>query len=189
VLKKSRLVSVAALLAVLAATATALASSSTTTPVKTRKTAALGTFLVDGKGRTLYLFDKDDHGKSVCSRACAVNWPPYLTAKKPTAGRGVKKALLGTTRRSDGKLQVTYNHHPLYRFKLDTRAGLAKGESIHAFGGEWNVVSPRGAKIEPRSSHDGSSDGDHGGGGGGGGSGPTGPTGGGYYPPPPGYKP
>jgi hypothetical protein len=62
VLKKSRLVSVAAVLAVLDATATALVSSSTTTQVKTRKTSALGTFLVDGKGRTLYLFGKDRHG-------------------------------------------------------------------------------------------------------------------------------
>jgi predicted lipoprotein with Yx(FWY)xxD motif len=175
---KYRLASVAAVLGVLAVTATALASTPTTAQVKTRKTSTLGTILVDSKGKTLYLFMKDKAGKSACYSSCAANWPPYLTAKKPTAGPGAKAALLGTTKRKDGKLQVTYNHHPLYWFKYDGKAGQTKGENVNAFGGDWYVVSPKGAKVEPAD--------DGGGGNGGGGPGPTGATGatgyGGYQP-------
>jgi predicted lipoprotein with Yx(FWY)xxD motif len=153
--------------AVLAAAATALASTPAGSQVKTHKTSSLGTILVDSKGRTLYLFEKDKKDKSACYSACAVNWPPYLTTGKPTAAAGVKAAMLGTTKRTDGKLQVTYNHHPLYTFKYD-KLGAQKGENVHAFGADWYVVSPKGVKVEPSSS---------GGGGYGGG--------GGYSPPPP----
>jgi predicted lipoprotein with Yx(FWY)xxD motif len=165
---KSRVASAVAVLGVLAVTATALAATSTTAQVRTRKTTTLGTILVDSKGKTLYLFEKDKGGKSSCSGACAANWPPDLTTKKPTAGPGAKASLLGTTKRSNGKLQVTYNRHPLYWFKYDTAAGQTKGEKVHAFGADWFVVSAKGAKVEPKPASSG------------GGSGPTGPTGGGY---------
>ncbi len=175
---KSRLAGIGALVAVLAVTATALAASSTGSQVKTRKVSSLGTILVDSKGKTLYLFMKDKGGKSSCSGACAVNWPPYTTTGKPKAGPGAKASLLGTAKRSNGKLQVTYNHHPLYYFKFDTRAGQTKGEKINAFGADWYAVSPKGAKVEPQSS--GSSGGGYGGG-------PSGPTGSGGYGGGPGY--
>jgi predicted lipoprotein with Yx(FWY)xxD motif len=145
--------------------------------VKTRK-VTLGTILVDSKGKTLYMFGKDKSGKSSCSGACATYWPPYMTTGKPTAGPGAKASLLGTTKRSNGKLQVTYNHHPLYWFKLDTKAGQTKGEGQNAFGGNWYALSPKGAKIVPASS---------GNTGGGGPTGPTGPTGSGGYGGGPGY--
>ena len=177
-MKKSRLASIGVLAAVLAVTATALASSSTGSLVKTRKVSGLGTILVDSKGKTLYLFMKDKKDKSLCSGACATNWPPYLTTAKPKAGTGAKQALLGTVKRSNGKLQVTYNHHPLYWFKFDKVAGQAKGENVEAFGAEWYAVSPKGVKVEPASS---------GGGGYGGGGGATGPTGSGGYGGGPGY--
>jgi predicted lipoprotein with Yx(FWY)xxD motif len=175
---KSRLASVAAVLAVLAVTATALAATAPGSQVKTRKNSSLGTILVDSKGKTLYLFMKDKKDKSLCSGACATNWPPYMTTGKPKAGPGAKQALLGTIKRSNGKLQVTYNHHPLYWFKFDKTAGQAKGENIEAFGGEWYVVSPKGAKVEPKDDSGGSS---------GSGGGPTGPTGSGGYGGGPGY--
>jgi predicted lipoprotein with Yx(FWY)xxD motif len=176
-LTKTRVASIAAVVAALAVTATALA---TTTPsqVKTRKTSALGTILVDSKGKTLYLFMKDKSGKSSCYGACATNWPPYLTTGKPKAGPGAKASMLGTTTRTDGKLQVTYNHHPLYWFKYDKKAGQTTGENIHAFGADWYVVSAKGVKVEPKNAS-----------GGGGGGGPTGPTGSGGYGGGGGYSP
>ena len=176
---KSRLASVAAVLAVLAVTATALAATTPGSQVKTRKVSGLGTLLVDSKGKTLYMFMKDKKDKSNCAGACATNWPPYMTTAKPKAGTGAKQALLGTIKRSNGKLQVTYNHHPLYSFKFDTKAGQTKGEAVSAFGATWYVVSPKGAKIVPASSG--------GGYGGGYGGGPSGPTGSGGYGGGPGY--
>jgi predicted lipoprotein with Yx(FWY)xxD motif len=112
------------------------------------RSSSLGTHLVDASGRTLYLFEKDKHGRSSCSGQCAGFWPPLLTGGKPVAGHGVKAALLGTTRRSDGKMQVTYGGHPLYRFSLDTKSGQTKGEGLDKFGAEWYVVAPSGKKID-----------------------------------------
>ena len=113
--------------------------------------STFGQILVNAHGRTLYLFEKDKNGKSACSGACASFWPPLLTTGKPAAGKGVSTSLLGTTRRADGHTQVTYNGHPLYTFKLDTNAGQTKGQNSKAFGAEWYVLSPKGAKIEKAS--------------------------------------
>ena len=110
----------------------------------------LGRVLVDGRGRTLYLFDNDKRGKSACSGKCAAFWPPLLTSGKPLATAGAKPSLLGTTRRADGRLQVTYNHHPLYTFVKDTRKGQTNGEGLNAFGAEWYAVSTAGAKVEQK---------------------------------------
>ena len=68
---------------------------------------------------------------------------------KLTAGSGVKKSLLGTTRRSNGSLQVTYNKHPLYTYTLDKKAGQTKGEGILAFGAKWYAVSAKGRAVLP----------------------------------------
>jgi len=107
----------------------------------------LGRILVDGHGRTLYLFGKESNGKSACSGACAAYWPPLIASGKPQAVAGAKASLLGTTRRADGRLQVTYRHHPLYRFSGDTKSGLTSGQGLDDFGGKWWVVSPAGGKI------------------------------------------
>jgi predicted lipoprotein with Yx(FWY)xxD motif len=104
--------------------------------------------LVDGRGRTLYLFEKDKPGKSACTVHCASPWPPQITSGKPRATAGAQASLLGTTKRGDGRLQVTYNHHPLYTFIKDTRKGQTNGENLNAFGAEWYAVSPAGAKVE-----------------------------------------
>ena len=108
----------------------------------------LGRIVVDGKGRTLYLFEKDKNGHSACSGECATFWPPLITHGKPVARPGAKRSLLGTTRRANGSEQVTYGGHPLYRFSLDTKPGQTKGEGLQDFGGGWDVVSPAGKKIE-----------------------------------------
>ena len=124
-----------------------LASSSSTGSV-TLHTTKVGKVLATRTGMTLYLFRADKHGKSACYGQCATYWPPLLKKGALTAGTGVKAKLLGTTKRRNGTLQVTYAGHPLYRFKLDTKAGQTKGEGSKAFGAEWYVVSPKGSKVE-----------------------------------------
>ena len=108
----------------------------------------LGRIIVDGKGRTLYLFEKDKRGRSACYGQCATYWPPLITHGKPVARPGLKHSLLGTTRRANGSQQVTYAGHPLYRFALDTKPGQTKGEGLNDFGAGWDVLSPAGKKIE-----------------------------------------
>jgi predicted lipoprotein with Yx(FWY)xxD motif len=113
------------------------------------KKIGLGTIVVDGKGMTLYMFEKDKGGKSSCDGACAAAWPPLLTSGTPTAGAGVKTSLLGTTKRSDGSTQVTYHNWPLYYFVKDKAPGDATGQNVDAFGAEWYVLSAaKGAKLE-----------------------------------------
>jgi predicted lipoprotein with Yx(FWY)xxD motif len=108
----------------------------------------LGRILVDGRGRTLYLFAGDQRGKSACAGQCAAFWPPLITSGKPLATAGARASLLGTIRRADGRLQVTYNHHPLYAFVKDTSKGQTNGEAVDAFGAKWWAVSAAGAKVE-----------------------------------------
>ena len=121
--------------------------------------SGLGKILVDSKGRTLYLFQGDKGTKSACSGACAAAWPPLPAKGKPTAGSGIKASLIGTTKRSDGTKQVTYNGHPLYLFKGDMAAGQTNGQGSAAFGALWYVLSPAGNQItaSPSSSGGGSS--------------------------------
>ena len=116
--------------------------------ISLKKVGDLGKVLVNGHGQTLYLFEKDKHGKSACYGQCAKFWPPALTTGKANAGSGVKGSLLGTTKRKDGKSQVTYNGHPLYAFSGDSKAGQAKGEGSKAFGAEWYVVNAKGKKVD-----------------------------------------
>jgi predicted lipoprotein with Yx(FWY)xxD motif len=107
----------------------------------------LGRFLVDSRGMTLYLFEKDKGGKSACSGACAQNWPPLLTKGAPKAGPSAKASLLGTIKRADGTTQVTYNKHPLYTFAGDQgKRGATKGEGLDAFGAKWYVVAAKGTE-------------------------------------------
>jgi predicted lipoprotein with Yx(FWY)xxD motif len=129
-------------------TGTAMAASGSPAIVKVRATS-LGSTLVASNGKTLYMFAHDTTTKSTCTGSCATFWPPLVTTGKPKAGPGVHAALLGTTHRADGKLQVTYHGHPLYFFAKDTKAGATSGEGVNAFGGKWYVLSPAGSKIAP----------------------------------------
>jgi predicted lipoprotein with Yx(FWY)xxD motif len=108
----------------------------------------LGKILVDSHGRTLYLFQADKGTASTCNGACASAWPPLTTKGKPIAGPGLSGSKLGTTTRSDGTTEVTYNGHPLYTFVGDRSAGEATGEGNQGFGAEWDVLSAAGNKIE-----------------------------------------
>jgi predicted lipoprotein with Yx(FWY)xxD motif len=108
---------------------------------------SLGKILVDAQGRTIYLFQKDSGTKSTCSGACAVAWPPVRSSGKPTVGSGLTASKVGTTPRSDGKPQVTYNGHPLYLFQEDQNAGDTNGQGVNGFGAPWYVMSPAGDAI------------------------------------------
>ncbi|MGH2850354.1 MAG: COG4315 family predicted lipoprotein [Solirubrobacteraceae bacterium] len=119
-------------------------ASSPTVQVRNTK---LGKILVNGKGDTLYLWAKDKHGKSVCTGGCLSVWPLVLVSGKPTAGHGVQKSKLGEYKVSNGKFEVTYNHHPLYTFVSDTKPGAITGQGNTTFGGPWWVVSPAGNAI------------------------------------------
>jgi predicted lipoprotein with Yx(FWY)xxD motif len=131
---------------VLAAGSLAGGASGTNATLSLR-TTKLGPILVNSRGHTLYLFAKDRNGKSACSGSCATFWPPLLSRGKSTAGPGVKPSLLGTTRRSNGGLQVTYNKHPLYAYSLDKQAGQTNGEESLAFGAKWYAVSAKGTAV------------------------------------------
>jgi predicted lipoprotein with Yx(FWY)xxD motif len=108
----------------------------------------LGKILVDGKGQTLYLFEKDKGKSSTCNGSCASAWPPLTTSGKPTPAAGVIGAKLGTTKRSDGKTEVTYNGHPLYTYVGDQAPGQTTGQGSDDYGAEWYVLSRAGKKIE-----------------------------------------
>jgi predicted lipoprotein with Yx(FWY)xxD motif len=125
------------------APATASVAKST---VEVRATR-LGKILVNSQGRTLYLFKKDSRGRSACNGECAKFWPPLRASGKPTAGHGISASKLGSTRRSDGKPQVTYNGHPLYTFVQDTKAGQTNGQGLTAFGASWFTLSPAGNQV------------------------------------------
>jgi predicted lipoprotein with Yx(FWY)xxD motif len=146
---------------ILAATVAAVGSAATITGVaagnaRTATTKAklavrhgpLGTFVVDGKGLTLYMFEKDKHGKSACSGTCAKVWAPLLTSGKPSGASGIAASKIGTVKRTGGATQVTYGGHPLYHYDDDHKPGQTVGQDSHAFGAGWYVVAPSGRKID-----------------------------------------
>jgi predicted lipoprotein with Yx(FWY)xxD motif len=145
-MRRLAVLSLAVLPCVLLGAAVGPVSAASAARVKMASTS-VGDALVDSRGRTLYQFGKDRRRRSSCSRACAVDWPPLLTRTDPTAGPGVKASKLGTTRRSDGKLQVTYAGRPLYRYVGDSAKGDINGQNLDAFGGVWTLMSPSGARI------------------------------------------
>ena len=104
--------------------------------------------LADAEGRTLYLWEADQGDQSACDGPCAQAWPPLTTDGKPAAGDGIKADLLGTSKRADGTLGVTYAGHPLYYFSGDQAPGDANGKGSDGFGAKWWPVSPDGAAIE-----------------------------------------
>ena len=136
----------AAFVSIVAAFAFANGTKTSGTTVAIAK-SRLGRILVDSKGITLYDFVKDKRGASSCYGACAALWPPLITKGRPHAGHGVRASLLGTTKRKDGKLEVTYNGHPLYYFVSDRKPGQTTGQGVNQFGGPWWVLSPAGKEI------------------------------------------
>jgi predicted lipoprotein with Yx(FWY)xxD motif len=112
----------------------------------------LGTILVDSNGLTIYLFEKDSGSKSACFGGCGAAWPPVRASGKPTAGSGLNASLIGTTPRSDGAAQVTYNGHPLYLFAGDQSAGQTNGQGLTEFGGSWFALNSAGDPVTTKPS-------------------------------------
>ena len=131
----------------LAASAFAGGAGSQTNATLSLRQTNLGQILVNSKGRTLYLFMKDMNGRSACNGSCTTYWPPLMKKSTLTVGPGVKRALVGATKRADGRLQVTYNKHPLYTFALDKSAGQTKGQGSSNFGAKWYAVSAKGRAV------------------------------------------
>jgi predicted lipoprotein with Yx(FWY)xxD motif len=122
-------------------------SSGKTATIGVDSNGNLGKILVDSKGDTVYLFQKDTSTKSTCTGSCASQWPPVRATGKPTVGSGLSASKIGTTPRSDGQPQVTYNGHPLYLYAGDSSTGDANGQGINAYGALWYVVSTSGAAV------------------------------------------
>ena len=124
--------------------AVAMSSGAANPQLAVRTDAALGDHLVDGDGRTLSLFTNDVDGTSACYDACATNWPPLLADGDVAAMDGVDAALIGTTERTDGSMQVTYGGSPLYTFVRDTEPGATVGQGVNDV---WYVVAPDGTAL------------------------------------------
>jgi predicted lipoprotein with Yx(FWY)xxD motif len=106
-----------------------------------------GTIVGDGRGQAVYLFDREETNKSECYGDCARAWPPVLTRGRPVAGTGIRGRLLGTTRRRNGKRQVTYDGRPLYYY-VDDAPGRVLCHNVSEFGGLWLVVRPDGTPVD-----------------------------------------
>ncbi len=129
---------------------TAMRSEASSRPGKGRLIKAVGSeygqVVADATGEVFYVFGKEQSSKSKCYGACARAWPPVLTSGKPRAGKGAKANLLGTTKRANGKLQVTYDGQPLYYYVDDTPGNILCQDVVE-FGGLWLVLSPGGAPV------------------------------------------
>jgi predicted lipoprotein with Yx(FWY)xxD motif len=114
------------------------------TTVSSTSNSKLGEIVVNSSGATLYDFHKDTGGKSACYGACAKIWPPLITTGTPQGSNSVEASKLGTTPRSDGSTQVTYDGHPLYTYVGDSKSGETSGNGLNEFGGSWHALHPNG---------------------------------------------
>jgi predicted lipoprotein with Yx(FWY)xxD motif len=105
---------------------------------------SVGMVLVDSNGMTVYDFHKDKGTTSSCYGACEQAWPPVTTEGEPTVGNGASASKVGTTKRKDGTMQVTYAGHPLYTFVEDKKPGEAHGNDTSAFGAQWYALKGNG---------------------------------------------
>jgi predicted lipoprotein with Yx(FWY)xxD motif len=129
------------------ATASENSASSGGGSVSAAEISGLGAVLVDSEGMTIYQFAKDQGTTSSCYGACEQNWPPVIAEGKPSAGEGAMSSQLGTTKRKDGSMQVTYAGHPLYTYAGDTSPGEANGNGLNFFGGKWSVMDEAGEAV------------------------------------------
>ena len=107
------------------------------------RSSEYGKTLFGPSGKVVYVFSADRGSTSRCYGVCAKAWPPLLTTGAPLAGPGVVARLLGTTKRTDGTLQVTYNGHPVYYYSADPR-GKIMCQHANMHGGLWLIVKPNG---------------------------------------------
>ena len=141
------LLGIAAIALAVLALAPAAMSRGSAAPTLTVKSSSFGRVLFDGRGYVLYAFTRDVNGRSACYGACAKAWPVYYVKGTPRAGNGIKRSLLGTTKRRDGRRQVTYAGRPLYYYVGDTKAGQIRCQNVAEFGGTWLIVRPSGKLV------------------------------------------
>jgi predicted lipoprotein with Yx(FWY)xxD motif len=113
--------------------------------IASAEVGGVGTVLVDSEGMTVYLYTPDEGNTSTCYGGCESAWPPVVAEGKPSAGEGATSSALGTTKRKDGTMQVTYNGHPLYTFTGDTAPGEAVGQEND---GTWFVLDESGEEVK-----------------------------------------
>jgi predicted lipoprotein with Yx(FWY)xxD motif len=128
-------------------TATTAAAQQATEATVAVASTALGEVLVDGKGRTLYVFTRDKGDQSVCSGKCAAAWPALTVSGAATPGTGVQASLLSTAKQANGSTQVTYAGKPLYYFAGDKAPGDTKGQGLN---GVWFVVRGDGSLVQAK---------------------------------------
>lgn len=126
--------------------ALAVPATAAAPPTLKAGSSSYGKVLYDGRGFVLYAFTRD-HGRSRCYGACAKAWPPYFASKRLLAGAGLKRGLLGSVRRRDGRRQVTYAGRPLYYYVGDKRPRQILCQDVVEFGGRWLVVRPSGKLV------------------------------------------
>ena len=131
----------------LLALAPAAMSGESVAPTLTVKSSSFGRALFDGRGFVLYAFTRDKNGRSACYGACAEAWPVYYAKATLRAGSGIKRSLIGTTKRRNGRRQITYAGRPLYYYVGDTKAGQILCQNVVEFGGTWLIVRPSGKLV------------------------------------------
>jgi predicted lipoprotein with Yx(FWY)xxD motif len=131
----------------LLALAPAAKSRESAAPTLTVKSSSFGRVLFDGRGFVLYAFTRDKSGRSACYGACAKAWPVYYAKATLRAGAGIKRSLIGTTTRRDGRRQITYAGRPLYYYIGDTKAGQIRCQNVLEFGGTWLIMRPSGKLV------------------------------------------
>ena len=147
--------------------APARASSAASATISAKSVPGVGTVLVNGQGRTLYMLTSEKGGKNTCTQAngCTQAWPETLLANGVStakAGSGVQSSLLGTVKDTSGNLEVTYYHWRLYTFAGDSGPGVAKGQGLTSFGGTWYVLNGSGNPVTSSPSGNASSGGGNG---------------------------
>jgi predicted lipoprotein with Yx(FWY)xxD motif len=142
-----KLIVLATVVVAVALAPSAMAAASADRATVTAGPSRFGRILFDGRGFVLYAFTRDPRKRSVCAGACAAAWPPYLVPKAPKAGPGVRRALLGSTRRKDGTIQVTYAGRPLYYYEGDRAPRQILCQNVSEFGGLWLVARPTGTLV------------------------------------------
>jgi predicted lipoprotein with Yx(FWY)xxD motif len=144
----------AALAAALVAGASAKATN-TSTPAHAKlvlRKSEFGKVIFDSNGNVVYMFGRDKTPTSTCYGLCAKAWPPVLTKGAPNVGPGLDARLLGTTKRKDGSLQVTYNHHPLYFYSADMHGKIMCQHAV-MHGGIWLVLKANGKPSMAKGMH------------------------------------
>ena len=128
--------------------ATPLAATSAPSAGLRADTSRYGRILFDSRGFVLYAFTADGRNRSTCTGACAEAWPPYLVKQLPVSGPGAVRSLIGTTKRRDGSLQVTYGGRPLYYYDGDRKPHQILCQNVSEYGGLWLVVRGGGLPVK-----------------------------------------